>query len=68
MPETGFPRMSLLGHSVNRGNLPPRGRARALFSNRGMCLDPAREARPGYGLPDRVSGSQTLEALVEAKK
>ena len=34
----------------------------------GMCLDPAGEAQPGYGPPDRVTGSQTLEALLEANE
>jgi hypothetical protein len=45
-----FPRMSLLGSWVNRAS----------------PLESARKARPGYGPPDRVIGSQTLEALVEA--
>jgi hypothetical protein len=50
LAEAQFPRMSLLGSWVNRAS----------------PLESARKARPGYGPPDRVSGSQTLEALVEA--
>ena len=40
--------MSLLGDSVNSGS----------------ALESACEARSGYGPPDRVSGSQTLQAAV----